>query len=726
MAQPESYKGIAISLMITRPGESKQLKVITGNIVTIGRATSNSIVLNADGVSDQHATIKITKENTLLLTDMNSSSGSYVNQQRVTFQTPITAHSKIAIGPYTIQAAIEDLSKKNMANEEDEDDKATRISSSQSNLQSNQQNINQIKSQQGLQKTKTNYEEEPTRVGLPPSSYSSLSSSSSLSGNTSQQRTSAPNFQKTATGAVSALPRGDQNNNARNMFSSKGNIDPKNKKPKKKRKHLTTSQLTSLIFKNWSTVDKLDVDNKNAPKIIEIMEIWGENILDAKHFSSSVEHVILADETRKGVDFLINGEFLPSKVFVFIAQVSNTPNIFFSAKNKGVIQIGNQKPLKLEELIANGFAKESKDRRGIFHIPLSADMKFAIQFGRTTIVGTQVYQAKKLSLSSAAEYDIPYAMILVMMTLLTGGMVVWMKSLPPPPPLDITQIPNRFAKLIAPKILDKTEKPPEKKEPEKKPVKTEAKSTPKPEETTPIPTKQPDVEPQDKGKKDPKKINKPSQAELQKAEQDKKVAENAGLLGQLNKADSTLFDSGLNKGLTNAVSGLLGTTGVSQVAGVMGGSKGIGFNAGGGTTEGIGGIHTKGKDDAAVVAKTASIKSSRKKEVAELDLGTGDALILGGLDKATIEKVIKDHIKQIRYCYEKELARNPRLAGKIIIKFLIDKDGAVSSSSIKESTMGSSEVEQCVSTRISQLKFPEPKGGTTVTVSYPFFFKAAG
>ena len=56
---------------------------------------------------------------------------------------------------------------------------------------------------------------------------------------------------------------------------------------------------------------------------------------------------------------------------------------------------------------------------------------------------------------------------------------------------------------------------------------------------------------------------------------------------------------------------------------------------------------------------------------------------MGALDKSLIDAVIKRNMNQIRYCYQRELTKNPSLGGKIVVKFTIAKDGSVSKASIK-------------------------------------------
>jgi TonB family protein len=81
-------------------------------------------------------------------------------------------------------------------------------------------------------------------------------------------------------------------------------------------------------------------------------------------------------------------------------------------------------------------------------------------------------------------------------------------------------------------------------------------------------------------------------------------------------------------------------------------------------------------------------------------------------------------MSQIRYCYQRELTKNPGLKGRIVVKFVIAANGTVSKAYIKSSSMGSEGVESCIAGRFRRFKFPEPKGGGIVIVSYPFIFSS--
>lgn len=96
--------------------------------------------------------------------------------------------------------------------------------------------------------------------------------------------------------------------------------------------------------------------------------------------------------------------------------------------------------------------------------------------------------------------------------------------------------------------------------------------------------------------------------------------------------------------------------------------------------------------------------------------------IIGVLDKSVIDAVIKRNMAQIRYCYQRELDKDPAFAGRLTVKFVIAGDGTVTSATTKATTMNNPAVESCINGRFMKFTFPEPKGGGIVIVSYPFVF----
>lgn len=107
--------------------------------------------------------------------------------------------------------------------------------------------------------------------------------------------------------------------------------------------------------------------------------------------------------------------------------------------------------------------------------------------------------------------------------------------------------------------------------------------------------------------------------------------------------------------------------------------------------------------------------------------GDGPRQVIGnGLEKDVVMAVIRRHQSEIKFCYEKELQQNAKLAGKIAVTWTIDASGGISDAQVAESGVDSPNVEACMLERIRRWKFPEPKGGGVVVITFPWVFHAAG
>jgi hypothetical protein len=104
----------------------------------------------------------------------------------------------------------------------------------------------------------------------------------------------------------------------------------------------------------------------------------------------------------------------------------------------------------------------------------------------------------------------------------------------------------------------------------------------------------------------------------------------------------------------------------------------------------------------------------------------GNVITQGSLSREEINRVVKRHLNQIKYCYEKELAQNPNLEGKIVGTWTVAGTGLVSTASASQNTMGSPQVADCVVRIIQRMRFPQPRGGGQVFVTYPFVFSPSG
>ena len=104
----------------------------------------------------------------------------------------------------------------------------------------------------------------------------------------------------------------------------------------------------------------------------------------------------------------------------------------------------------------------------------------------------------------------------------------------------------------------------------------------------------------------------------------------------------------------------------------------------------------------------------------------GDQLHFSGissafLDKTMVDAMIRREVSKIRYCYEDALVNEPKLEGRISIRFTIQPDGLIRNVGIESSTMNSVVVEACLVQVFQEMHFANSMGGTFV-LSYPFLF----
>jgi TonB family protein len=190
---------------------------------------------------------------------------------------------------------------------------------------------------------------------------------------------------------------------------------------------------------------------------------------------------------------------------------------------------------------------------------------------------------------------------------------------------------------------------------------------------------------------------------------------------------STIFGhQGLGGELKSAMGNMFGAApGDAQGFGGLG-LRGSGSGGGGvGDTIGIGGLGTKGRGGGTGGYGSGVGVLGGKKGV-DIGITSSEPTVMGSLDKELIRKVIHANRGQIRFCYESQLNRFPKLEGKVAVKFVISPSGTVASSTVAQSTVGNAELETCVAGRVRTWVFPKPKGGGVVIVTYPFIFKQSG
>ncbi|MBF0361947.1 MAG: AgmX/PglI C-terminal domain-containing protein [Oligoflexia bacterium] len=106
-----------------------------------------------------------------------------------------------------------------------------------------------------------------------------------------------------------------------------------------------------------------------------------------------------------------------------------------------------------------------------------------------------------------------------------------------------------------------------------------------------------------------------------------------------------------------------------------------------------------------------------------INTDTSATTVIMGVDPAIIRKILIDNLPEFRFCYQKELDRNPKeFEGIIPMTFVIGASGRVLKAGIDGDTSLPSNVCECVINILKTIQFPAPKGGGQVETHQPIRF----
>ncbi|MCB9697478.1 MAG: AgmX/PglI C-terminal domain-containing protein [Alphaproteobacteria bacterium] len=386
-------------------------------------------------------------------------------------------------------------------------------------------------------------------------------------------------------------------------------------------------------------------------------------------------------------DFVVPADLLPDERTFRLVEIEDGEQILVVPQGWEALFRLDGRTASADELLASGVATRSS---GAMRVRVHPGLRFAVRVGQSVIVGGLAPVAARVALPRMASDDLPVLGMLGGGVLLAAAAALLTTVLGPPErTAGVTELDEEYVVMLM-----KVPPPPPPVTPDEGAPKAKGKE----------------------GKSGPKKADRKEERAdrpTRKRELDRQVAERAGVLGAMGgELDEVLGSASLSAGLVSGVHGLIGTNGQGfDGLGARGSDLGGGGNAEGlGSIDGLGdGVHGAGPDWGPKREGTP-IAEAR------------EPIVLGTLNAAEIDEVVKRHMSQIRYCYQRELQRNPELGGKVVMKFTIAGDGSVSSTSPKVDTVGDGAVSTCLEGRFQRMQFPEPRGGGLVIVSYPLVF----
>jgi TonB family protein len=96
---------------------------------------------------------------------------------------------------------------------------------------------------------------------------------------------------------------------------------------------------------------------------------------------------------------------------------------------------------------------------------------------------------------------------------------------------------------------------------------------------------------------------------------------------------------------------------------------------------------------------------------------------IAGFDPRLVARGVRDHLAEVRACYERALKRRGDLGGKLVLRFTLTPAGTVAAVDVDEDTLGDAGVIACVRQAVMRWRFPAPP--RRVEVTFPFVFQPA-
>jgi len=102
-------------------------------------------------------------------------------------------------------------------------------------------------------------------------------------------------------------------------------------------------------------------------------------------------------------------------------------------------------------------------------------------------------------------------------------------------------------------------------------------------------------------------------------------------------------------------------------------------------------------------------------------IGVGVTQVSGRLPPEVVQRIVRQNYGRFRMCYETGLQKNPNLEGRVAVRFVIGRDGAVANAQNGGSDLPDAAAVSCIVSAFYGLSFPTPENGI-VSVSYPIMF----
>lgn len=99
-----------------------------------------------------------------------------------------------------------------------------------------------------------------------------------------------------------------------------------------------------------------------------------------------------------------------------------------------------------------------------------------------------------------------------------------------------------------------------------------------------------------------------------------------------------------------------------------------------------------------------------------------DPVVVGAISTEAVRTGVEAQMASINACWEARAKEREGLAGKVLVKVVIARDGSVSGATTKSSSLRDPPTEACVNEAIAKASFEPLQDGRLAVVSYPLVF----
>ncbi len=482
--------------------------------------------------------------------------------------------------------------------------------------------------------------------------------------------------------------------------------------------------------------DEVEVAHASA---IEVMVLWDSNVLHVSHLAPPRSFFVGEESGDKvGCDYFIPSETLGTTRAPIVTSRGLGAALTILPRSRGYVDIPGQGKVSLADLISTGRARPSGEMSGAheYELPAGAKARMEIDGSALAFQVSAVNAGKKLPGGILATMEPAAFLFTGLSFLLHMGLVAVFAFFMPHMGADDSEDIDRDQILMMQKLLNAAA---EREQEERKDTEVTETAPDQKEGGTGTRAKgeegsmgNPNTKDSGhkygvQGPKDNPDPHLAKQAALQEAAQFGMI----GLISTMGGGDPNAptapwgreESSGADE--KSARGNMFGDTiGDSFGAGGLG-LSGVG-EGGGGRGEGIGLGNFGGLGHGAGTGTGQGIGNGRGRlggghKVSAPRIREGATSVNGRLPPEVIQRIVRQNFGRFRLCYENGMKNNPNLQGRVAVKFIIDRSGAVSLTADGGSDLPDQGVVQCVVRGFGNLSFPQPEGGM-VTVVYPIMF----